>query len=232
MDQPTLTWIAEHRPTAVAGTTFIADQPVILVPDATWFAAQQADSIHGIRHNARVCLLADLLAAHHELDPDQTLALRLAAAVHDCRRRNDRTDPGHGQRAAVWLSHHRQAITAAFGLNLSPRMVAAASTAISLHDVAYPAFSRTQRDAYRRAACLTDLLKAADCLDRYRLPVTRWWPDTSLLRVQVPDWMSRVAFDLMLHSEQARLDGASDLDALTHARGIVFHPHKETRLGP
>ncbi len=233
MDQPTLTWIAEHRPAAAARTIVVADQPVMLVPDDAWFATgQAADSLHGVRHNARVCLLADLLAQHHHLDPDQTVTLRLAAAVHDCRRRDDRADPGHGQRAAVWLSRHHQAVTAAFGLDLALESVAAASTAISLHDVPYPAFSRAQRHAYQHAARLTDLLKAADCLDRYRLPLPRWWPDTSLLRVQVPAWLHGVAFDLMLHSEQARLDGASHHDALTHARRIVCDQEEETRLAP
>lgn len=233
MDQPTLTWIAEHRPTAAARTIVVTDQPVMLVPDDTWFAAgQAADSIHGVRHNARVCLLADLLAQHHHLDPDQAVVLRLAAAVHDCRRHNDRTDPGHGRRAAVWLSRHHQAVAAAFGLDLPSGSVAAASTAVSLHDVPYPAFSRAQRDAYRHAARLTDLLKAADCLDRYRLPLPRWWPDTSRLRVQVPDWLHGVAFDLMLHSEQARLDGASHHDALIHARRIVCDQQEETYRVP
>lgn len=104
----------------------------------------------------------------------------------------------------------------------------AASTAISLHDIPYSAFSGVQRHAYRHAARLTDLLKAADCLDRYRLPLTRWWPHTSMLHV--PDWIHGVAFDLMLHSEQARLDGASHCDALTHARRIVCDQQKETHI--
>ncbi|MGV9601305.1 hypothetical protein ACWDR1_32060 [Streptosporangium sandarakinum] len=189
------------------------------MPKTAWFAdARCADSIHGISHNARVCLLASLLAQQHHLEPDQTAALCLAAAVHDCRRRDDRADPGHGQRAAVWLSRRHQAVATAFDLHLTPELIAAACTAISLHNLAYPAFSPAQQQAYQRAAALADLLKAADCLDRYRLPLPRWWPDVSRLRVAVPTWLHQVAFDLMLRSEQARLDGASHHDALTHAR--------------
>lgn len=233
MDQPTLTWIAEHRPVAAASGAITTGEPVMLAPDGTWFRTRlTADSIHGVRHCARVCLLADLLAAHHDLDPDQTVALRLAATVHDCRRRDDRADRGHGQRAAIWLSRHHQAIAASLDVRLAPKQVRAASRAIGLHDIPYSAFSDVQRHAYRDAARLTDLLKAADCLDRYRLPLTRWWPNTSLLRVHVPDWLHGVAFDLMVHSEQARLDGASDRDALIHARRIVCDQRKETRLAP
>ncbi|MCX4752577.1 hypothetical protein [Kitasatospora purpeofusca] len=70
----------------------------MLVPADTWFAQPQlVDSIHGIRHNARVSLLAGLLAQEYGLDPDHTAALCTAAAVHDCRRRDDRDDPGHGR---------------------------------------------------------------------------------------------------------------------------------------
>jgi hypothetical protein len=226
MDQPTLTWIAEHRPAETARTQAVAHLPRPLVPHATWFTSEQAaNGIHGVQHNGRVCLLAALLAQHHRLEPDQSAALRLAAAVHDCRRRNDRADPGHGRRAAAWLSRRHPAVIAAFGLDLPAEAVAksvtAASTAISLHDVPYPSFSRAQHRAYQRAEHLTDLLKAADCLDRYRLPLSRWWPDTSRLRVTVPDWLHGVAVDLMLGSEQARLDGALHHDALTHALQII-----------
>ncbi|GLW06238.1 hypothetical protein Misp01_13680 [Microtetraspora sp. NBRC 13810] len=222
MDQPTLTWIARHRPEQAVRTVAVADLPVLLVPEATWFTSgQAADGIHGVRHNARVCLLAALLAQHYRLEGDQAAALCLAAAVHDCRRRDDRADPGHGRRAAAWLSHHHPVVTSAFGLDLSAESVAVASAAISLHDVAYPAFSPAQHRAYRRAEPVTDLLKAADCLDRYRLALPRWWPDTSRLRVSVPSWLHGVAADLMLHSEQAHLDGASHPDALTHARQII-----------
>lgn len=222
MDQPTLTWIAENRPTEAVRTVAVADQPMLLMPEATWFTSGlAATGIHGIRHNARVCLLAGLLAQHHRLNPDQTAALCLAAAVHDCRRRNDRDDPGHGRRAAAWLSRRHPAVTATFGLDLPEESVAAARTVISLHDVSYPAFSRAQNAAYRQAARLTDLLKAADCLDRYRLPLPRWWPDTAYLRVTVPGWLHGVAADLMLHSEQASLDGATPHGALIRAIQII-----------
>ncbi|MFJ6138601.1 hypothetical protein [Kitasatospora sp. NPDC092286] len=78
-------------------------RPVLLVPDASWFAGPAViDSIHGARHNARVSLLVQLLARHHGLDHDSALALAAAAACHDCHRHHDRDDRGHGRRAAGW----------------------------------------------------------------------------------------------------------------------------------
>ncbi|RBQ13996.1 hypothetical protein DP939_43060 [Spongiactinospora rosea] len=224
MDQPTLTWIAANRPAEAARTVAVPDPPIPLLPEPGWFAREQAvDGIHGVRHNARVYLLADLLARYYGLHDEQRAALRLAAAVHDCRRHNDQTDPEHGQRAAHWLARHHQAVTASFHMSLPAGAVTAACAAISLHNIDYTAFSAAQRKAYARAPRLTDLLKAADCLDRYRLPLDRWWPDLARLRVDVPAWMYGIAFDLMLASEQARLDGAGHHQALTHARHTISH---------
>ncbi|WP_424707630.1 hypothetical protein [Kitasatospora acidiphila] len=222
MDQDTLTWIASNRPEVSDAAPTLPHPPLILVPDVTWFAEPRLiDSIHGIRHNARVSLLAGLLAQVHRLDRDHTVALCTAAAVHDCRRRDDRDDPGHGQRAATWLLQNRDAVIATLGLELPPALVDRAAMAVHLHDIPYTRFSPEQNLAYRRAPHLTDLLKAADCLDRYRLPLPRWWPDPSHLRVTVPAWLHTISFDLVIRSEQARLDGATNHGALIHARQIL-----------
>ncbi|WP_441246960.1 hypothetical protein [Kitasatospora sp. McL0602] len=194
----------------------------MLVPDITWFAKPQlVDSIHGIRHNARVSLLASLLAQEYGLDRDHTAALCAAAAVHDCRRRDDRDDPGHGRRAAAWFAGNQAAVSSMLGRQLPPDVSTQAARAISLHDIPYTAFTTEQNLAYRRAPHLIDLLKAADCLDRYRLPLARWWPDPSHLRIVISAWLHPVAFDLVVRSEQARLDGATNHGALIHARQIL-----------
>ncbi|MFC9328611.1 hypothetical protein [Kitasatospora sp. NPDC057015] len=218
MDQDTLARIAGNRPTAAAAPTLPHPLPM-LVPDAAWFARLEApDSIHGIRHGARVSLLVHLLAREHRLDDRRTTALAVGAAVHDCQRRNDRADNGHGKRAADWLTRHHSTVTEHLESDLPTDLLEPVATAVALHDVAHSAFTPAQTDAYQRARPLVDLLKAADCLDRYRLPLTRWWPDASQLRVDVPPWLYPLAFDLAVHSEQARLDGATQLEALDHAR--------------
>ncbi|MFJ9522784.1 hypothetical protein ACIRPK_31620 [Kitasatospora sp. NPDC101801] len=222
MDQDTLTWIAGNRPEASAAPPTLPHPPLMLVPDVTWFAQPQlVDSIHGIRHNARVSLLAGLLAQEYGLDRDHTAALCAAAAVHDCRRRDDRDDPGHGRRAASWFTRNQHALTLMLGRELPPDLSQQASAAIGLHDVPYAGFTPQQNLAYRRAPHLIDVLKAADCLDRYRLPLTRWWPDPSHLRIVIPAWLHPVAFDLVIRSEQARLNGATNRGALIHASQIL-----------
>ncbi|WP_280718568.1 hypothetical protein [Kitasatospora sp. MAP5-34] len=222
MDQDTLAWIAGNRPEASAAPPTLPHPPLMLVPDATWFAEPQlVDSIHGIRHNARVSLLAGLLAQGYGLDLDHTAALCAAAAVHDCRRGDDRDDPGHGRRAALWFTHNQHAVTTMLGRELPPDLAAQAADAIGLHDVPYAGFTPQQNLAYHQARHLIDLLKAADCLDRYRLPLTRWWPDTSHLRIVIPAWLHPVAFDLVVRSEQARLNGATNHSALIHASQIL-----------
>ena len=221
MDQDTLTWIARNRLEATAAAPTLPHPPLTLVPDVSWFADPQlVDSIHGIRHNARVSLLAGLLAQEYGLDRDHTAALCAAAAIHDCRRRDDREDHGHGWRAAAWFTENPAAVSL-LGRQLPPNLSAQATSAIGLHDVPYSAFTHEQNHDYQRAPHLTDLLKAADCLDRYRLPLTRWWPDPSQLRILIPAWLHPVAFDLVIRSEQARLDGATNHGALIHARQIL-----------
>jgi hypothetical protein len=78
------------------------------------------------------------------------------------------------------LARHQRTVTAALGFDLSPSQMKAAGIAVSLHDVPYRSFSPVRQRAYRSAELLTDLLKAADCLDRYRLPRRRWWPGASV----------------------------------------------------
>ncbi|THA32291.1 hypothetical protein E6R18_13820 [Streptomyces sp. A1277] len=219
MDLDTLDWIAENRPPFTSAPPRLSPRAVMLTPDASWFTdPQQAGSLHGIGHNARVSLLASVLANEHGLDRDHALALCAAAAVHDCRRRGDRNDPGHGQRAAQWFTAHTGTVTAALDHLVPPAALARAALAISLHDVPYEAFTPEQNDAYRQAPHLVDLLKAADAMDRYRLPLTRWWPDPTRLRIAVPPWLHPLAFDLLVRSERARLEGATPHQALDHAR--------------
>lgn len=223
MDQPTLDWIISNRPSFAERPSRLPHAPLPLIPLTDWFAdARIADSIHGVLHGARVSVLASLLAGEHGLSREDTAALCVAAAVHDCRRHHDRDDVGHGRRAARWFARHHQEVSHTFGHQLPLRLIGTAATAVSLHDIPYSAFSAEQLAAYERARQFTDLLKAADCLDRYRLPLDRWWPDTARLRIRVPEWLPPVAFDLVTVSEQRRLDGAAPVDALAHARQTLY----------
>ncbi|MFJ6380091.1 hypothetical protein ACIQI7_08835 [Kitasatospora sp. NPDC092039] len=220
MDRATLEWIASHRPPIASGPASALPPGLhVVVPAEDWFADPTlADGLHGMRHNARVSVLAQVLAARHHVDAEATLALAVAAAVHDCRRLDDRTDAGHGERAARWLSEQHGAVTTFFRLpDLTGQLLAAATTAIALHDLPASATPPHRRCADPRARTVADLLAAADALDRYRLPALRWWPDPARVRTPLPKAAHALAFRLVLDSEHARLDGASHSDALHHA---------------
>ncbi|MFC5666620.1 hypothetical protein ACFP3U_27100 [Kitasatospora misakiensis] len=219
MDRPTLDWIAHHRPTGPGVRARLPQRPVLLVPNGLWFTrTQTATSIHGVRHGARVAVLVQLLAAIHGLAPGRGLALAAAAACHDCRRRCDRDDPGHGRRAADWLTERTASLEATFRTAATTEAI----TAVALHDVPHNTFAHDQERAYRQHQVAVDLLKAADALDRYRLPLARWWPDLNRLRLQLPAWAPVLAHDLVVGSERAHLDGATDTQALEHALQAVM----------
>ncbi|SEM67860.1 hypothetical protein [Streptacidiphilus jiangxiensis] len=219
LDRQTLSWIACNRPPQTEPRPRDLDRPALFVPARAWFARPQAaESIHGVRHGARVALLVQLLAPAHGVEPGRARALAGAAACHDCRRQGDRTDPGHGRRAADWLTGQADAVVGVFGTEFTDEVL----TAVALHDVAHPDFTDQQAGAYRLHHQAVDLLKAADALDRYRLPLERWWSDPARLTRPVPNWAPPLAHDLVVHSEQARLDGATDEHALRQALDAVL----------
>ncbi|GAA3386408.1 hypothetical protein [Streptomyces racemochromogenes] len=225
MDAATLDWITSHPPQTAADRPPIQPNEILLLlPDEAWFTnPRQAEGLHGIRHGARACVLAYLLATAYGLDRERTTALCVAAAVHDCRRLDDRSDPGHGRRGADWLTAHADLVLTALGCaaQVPPGLRGEAARAIAAHNLPYDSFPPGLNAGYLKAPHLVDLLKAADCMDRYRLPLHRWWPDTGQLRVPVPRWLPAFAHGLVVRSERAHLDGASHHQALTHALGAL-----------
>lgn len=219
MDQVTLGWITGNRPANFDASASFPRPGLMLVPARSWFVtARQADSNHGIRHNARVSLLAALLGQEYGLDSDDVAALCAAGAVHDCRRHDDLTDTGHGKRAASWFRRRTAVVTQAMGREVPLTALHRAAEAIAMHDVPYGHFTARQERAYRQDPHIVDILKAADCLDRYRLPLQHWWPDLTRLRIPVPHWLPPAAFALIVRSEQAALDGVDHAHALADAR--------------
>jgi hypothetical protein len=187
------------------------------IPPAWWAEERTTDSLHGVRHAMRTAALAALLAEHTELDQDETADLVLAAAVHDCRRLHDKDDQGHGARAALWLSGNADAVWTHFHLVATPARVDRAATAVRLHDVPYTDFSPADAADHARSAALCDLLKAADALDRYRLPKLSWWPNPARVRAVGFDRLLATAFDLVVWSEAAHLAGLDSADAVFEA---------------
>lgn len=217
MDHATLDWITAHPPAGPCPPSPPTRQRMLL-PERQWFAMQEGpDGIHGILHNARVSLFTGLLCEQHGLDHRTTMTLRAAAAVHDCRRLTDRDDPDHGLRAAAWFLKHHRAVSAHSGIEGTAASAVRAATALQLHATDRERFTPEDHRAYQRTPLLVDLLKTADALDRFRLPLARWWPDPARLRLTPAAWLAPFAHQLVLRSERALLDGATHHQALTHS---------------
>ncbi len=70
----------------------------------TEFGDAKPNTIHGSDHWKRVEENGLMLAAQTGAD---TTVVRLFAIFHDCKRENDAVDPGHGERAAEFISSLR-----------------------------------------------------------------------------------------------------------------------------
>ncbi|MCE7080112.1 YjbH domain-containing protein [Streptomyces sp. ST2-7A] len=223
VDHATVRWIETNRP------PFAESAPPRLRPasrrllhrcaiPAHWLAERRClDSLHGVRHAMRTAVLAALLAEDAGLGAEDTAVLVIAAATHDCRRLHDKRDRGHGARAARWLGDNAAMVFDHFHVAHDRARVAEAATAVRLHDLPYAAFTPADEHDRSTAEAITDLLKAADALDRYRLPKLSWWPDPGRLRVPLPPALHATAFELVVASEAAHLAGLTSSDAVFHA---------------
>ncbi|WP_416483336.1 hypothetical protein [Streptomyces sp. CL12] len=223
MDHATIAWISDNRPDLPsAPKPVLRPQPKELLahgrlPTQWWADPRLYTSLHGVRHAMRTAALTAVLAEANGLDDTDTATSVIAAAVHDCQRRHDKDDRGHGNRAAIWLAANADAVWGHFGLTATPRRIVQAAIAVRLHDVPYEAFAADDQADHARAERITDVVKAADALDRYRLPKLTWWPDARYVREPAFDQMRSLAFDLVLVSERAYLAGASGTAAVRYA---------------
>ncbi|MFI5620748.1 hypothetical protein [Streptomyces sp. NPDC051567] len=223
MDRATIDWIRDNRPdlSPMRSITLRPASKELLrqaALPARWLAEPHVyESIHGIRHSMRVTALAALLAEEQDLDDEDTATAVVAAAVHDWQRLHDRDDRGHGARAALWLAANADTVWGHFGRSAVRSRIVRAATAVRLHDVPYDAFSADDRTDHQRAERICDVVKAADALDRYRLPKLTWWPDARHVRVPDFERFRALAFDLVVISETAHLAGASGTESVRYA---------------
>ena len=223
MDDTTVAWIRANRPdvpsVAPSRLSPLAQRclAAAAIP-AEWFADQRrVDSLHGIRHAMRTAAFAALLAEHARLEPQDTATLIMAAAIHDCRRLHDKDDVGHGARATQWLHHHPKTVLDHFGLEHVAGRISQVSTAVHLHETPYAEFTALDESRYSDAVVITDILKAADALDRYRLPKLKWWPDPALIRASAFEQLLGTAFDLVVQTEAAHVAGEGSAHAVLSA---------------
>jgi hypothetical protein len=227
MDERTLDWIESHEdslfsegPAIASGDESFNAASVLMTIDQfaarrEWYSIPSlADSIHGLRHTLRVIALSHVVVrtlATGSVEPD----VYVAASLHDLRRENDRQDPDHGTKAALWWLGNMSTICETYGVhNVDKERV---SSAIRFHEIPGENLSSRDIPIYNMYNCDIDTLKLADALDRYRLPKAKWWIDDSKVRIKPSPSLRHFAFRLMARSERHFLRGISAQEAVRSA---------------
>lgn len=212
MDADTLEWIRNNRPgfpscdKCEARLVYPIDLSCLPVGD--WYESLDVSlGIHGISHAVRVSLFAFVIAAHSHLSEREQRFIAVAGLLHDVSRRHDQHDENHGLRASTRLAEFSSLVSGLDEVTLAK--------VIRMHDDAYEQLD--QDPDYRGHAVYVDILKAADALDRYRLPKLKWWLDEDRLRLTLPSWLVSSAFDTVVASEDAVLNGDDPREAVVTA---------------
>lgn len=192
MDQDTLDKIKENKPKYQSSSPdyYLTTEEVSsikdLMPKPEWYLNPEIiSSIHGIAHTLRVMVYAVLLTRDLISDSDRE-ALLLACSVHDTQRMNDKGDEGHESRSISWLSEHF---------------------------TQHPLLNQVSM-ILRDASSLSEYLRAADALDRFRLPKVKWWIDDSYLKIKPTTELKEFSFNIVVSSEQYRLNGIGDVESI------------------
>lgn len=144
------------------------------IPSKSLFAQKNHfDSIHGISHTIRVMINALVLCQLLNYPSEDVL---LASALHDVRRLNDKGDLLHGERCAQWLTDNYQNIPSA--KNFKPEKIKKIAQIIKHHDTLLENIPKSHQYNYS-----LHILRAADALDRYRLPKIKWWPKLEYIKI-------------------------------------------------
>jgi len=140
------------------------------------------------------------------------MKLCILASLHDIKRKNDKEDSGHAERASLWLRDNFGMISNVYGYEMNNEIIEKISQAILYHDQKeYPEFLDTS------LISLIENFKVVDALDRYRQPKIKWWINEDFLKLKISSSIKRIAFDLVLKSERYFLSGLSNEESVSKA---------------
>ncbi|MBA7715237.1 hypothetical protein ES703_124278 [subsurface metagenome] len=227
MDLETVNWIKENRPSFnnVNSPEFNLknkiDKYVLeikkYIPSPTWFlVSKKKDSIHGMRHIIRVIFHSLHLSSLNEGKSSRLFTNSLvASSLHDLRRKNDLMDMYHGKRAARWFKKNTSLIENQYEIHLSQKDIKEIYYSISFHDLPYDQIVKSIN--YEKYKDLTDILKTADALDRYRLPSIRLWFKDKYVFFIPPDYLKCLAYQIVITSETNFLNGLTNVNSVLAA---------------
>lgn len=201
LDTATIDWIGRNAPTYAA--SWYPDRTLLnhlskvydelkshlpLTNETFLRGAVASTSMHGQLHAYRVALFAGILASlsgAKNLEP-----YILAGLYHDIARKNDKEDTGHGSRSA------QRAVE--LGIIRDDLNKTDIIEAIACHDDESGTY---QNDTF------VNIVKAADALDRFRLPKTKWWPDSKKMPLAPTNEIFALAYNLVLLTEKEAIRG-------------------------
>lgn len=203
MDFETLEWIKRTaKPSLLKiSTLYRKYTPLPLknfipfIPKNEWFADHQhISSIHGLRHILRVLINCEVINSLEGYTWSSTLMV--AATLHDIRRLNDKDDKTHGFRAAEWMRQNHKSIP--ITKNFTFDEMESTCHIISSHE---RPFELIPPEIYQKFGKPIDILKAADALDRFRLPSQKWWPKKEFIRAKSACFILELAKYFVYRSE-------------------------------
>lgn len=206
MDFETISWIERQRPDfgplkniEIPESQILVDFLNKAVLKKTWFANSKIfDGIHGKSHLLRVVTNCFLLSRKFGIERNQCLGLMVVALVHDIRRKNDQSDIGHGLRASIWLDSNKNFFFQLFDFHVDNVVWQNLLKAVEYHE------KEGIPDRYKDNEFVR-ILRAADALDRYRLPKIKWWINDTLLPFRIDLEEKSFAFDMIVYTERALL---------------------------
>ncbi len=202
LDKISIDWIEQHRPENLPSNgeniqLSKIEMEVIENLDLpkTWFvSAERKYTIHGQLHLARVAVLSSHLARADKSNDVESRSCFIAGLLHDIRRIDDKSDPGHAKASADWTIKNWDIISDFLGPITEGIKPTDIYHAILMHD----GQSDITDSRYQR---LSKFLRTADALDRYRLPKLNWWIDDSRVNIVPDPSLKASAFDAVIRSE-------------------------------
>jgi len=186
------------------------------IPKKKYFYQAHLYSIHGLSHILRVMINTILICKLENIKYCQPYLF--AASIHDIRRRDDRSDRGHGERAWIWLQKNIDAFNYPF--LRSAEVLEIIKAALIYHEIDYPDIPRKISDQCRKAI---DIIKAADALDRYRMPKEKWWPNPKLIKLKKAHSLISACEKFTIESESLILENNNPIDSVTESAKNIFH---------
>lgn len=221
MDLETLNWIKQNsgyipnfkNNTNIKISIKEIDKLIRFLPQYDWFANKENyKSIHGISHIYRVIINIFLISKL--LKVKNVDIYLLIASLHDIRRLNDNADQSHGERAAIWFKENSSLF------DYDSKYFKSIYNAIQFHEIEYDQIPTNVMSDYSSDI---NLIKAADALDRFRLPKEKWWTDINRIALKDSHIFLPLSQRLTIESEELNFKIGDPIEAISRTAHKIFN---------